>query len=335
MPTYYTGPVSDHFDGKRFFGPVRSGRKSLLQILRWRLGGKRAVWPRSVDNPDPDPVLPQAEPGTVRVTMIGHVSCLIQLEGVNLLVDPVWSERASPMRFAGPKRVRKPGLAIDDLPPIDLVLVSHNHYDHLDLKTLRTLVDKHDPVIVTPLGNDVIIRAAIPRARTVALDWDERSDWKHLSVTAVPVQHWSARGFRDRNAALWAGFVLNWREHAIFIAGDTGFGAGWWAQRARRKDRPYDLAILPVGAYEPRWFMEDAHMMPEEAVASFDLLNARHALGCHFGTFNLTDEPVEEPLQRLGQELDRLDIDRARFRTLKPGEAWTVPLSITSAEGGI
>lgn len=335
MPTYYTGPVSDHFDGKRFFGPVRSGRKSLSQILRWRLGGKRAVWPRSVDNPDPDPVLPQAEPGTVRVTMIGHVSCLIQLEGVNLLVDPVWSERASPMRFAGPKRVRKPGLAIDDLPPIDLVLVSHNHYDHLDLKTLRTLVDKHDPIIVTPLGNDVIIRTAVPRARTVALDWDERSDWQHLSVTAVPVQHWSARGFRDRNAALWAGFVLNWREHAIFIAGDTGFGAGWWAQRARRKDRPYDLAILPVGAYEPRWFMEDAHMMPEEAVASFDLLNARHALGCHFGTFNLTDEPVEEPLQRLGQELDRLVIDRARFRTLKPGEGWTVPLSVTSAEGGI
>ncbi len=328
MSTYYRGPVSDHFDGKRFFGPGRAGQKSLSELLRWRFGTKRALWPKHVDNPPPDPVLARAEPGTVRVTMIGHVTCLVQVEGANILVDPVWSNRASPSRFAGPRRVRKPGLAMDDLPQIDLVLVSHNHYDHLDLDTLNRLVGRHDPLIVTPLGNDAIIRAATPGARTIALDWDQRSDWQHLSITAVPVQHWSARGIRDRNAALWSGFVLNWKEHSIFIAGDTGFGAGWWARRARREDRPYDLAILPIAAYEPVWFMADAHMMPEEAVESFNLLNARHALGCHFGTFNLTDEPFEQPVQRLDQELRRRGIDHARFRTLLPGKAWTIPLQV-------
>lgn len=334
MQPYYSGSVSDHFDGKRFFGPVASGRKPLAQLLRWRLLGKRAVWPREVANPAPDPVLLRAEPDTIRVTMIGHVSCLIQIDGINILVDPVWSERASPTSFFGPRRVRKPGIAIDQLPPIDLVLVSHNHYDHLDLKTIARLVDDHAPLIVTPLGNDTIIRKATPTARTLALDWDQRHQWQHLSVTAVPVQHWSARGIRDRNAALWSGFVLRWDRHSLFFAGDTGFGAGWWARRARQDDRPYDLAMVPIGAYEPRWFMEDAHMMPEEAVASVALLNARHALGYHFGTFNLTDEPIEDPVSRLTAELQRLAIDPARFRTLDPGQAWTISLGPRDDEQG-
>eukprot|EP01035_Chromulina_nebulosa_P019739 gene19739-25671_t len=318
--------VSDHFDGQKFYGPVPSGRKPLPQLLRWRLAGKRAVWPRRFANPASDPVLPRSEPGTIRVTVIGRVTSLFQIEGVNLLVDPVWSERASPLSFLGPRRARRPGIVIDDLPKIDLVLVSHNHYDHLDLATLKSLVDRHDPLIVTPLGNDTIIRRKVATARTVALDWDQHHQLEPFSITAVPVQHWSARGVRDRNAALWAGFVLRWRNHSLFFAGDTRFGGGWWAKRARQPDRTYDLAMLPIGAYEPRWSMEDSHMMPEEALASFDLLDARYALGCHFGTFNLTDEPVADPTDRLTAELLRRNIDPARFRTLDPGQAWTIRL---------
>ena len=326
MPRYYQGPPSDHFDGRRFFGPVPSGRKPLSQLLRWRLFGQRAPWPAQIDNPAPDPVMARAEPGTVRGTMIGHVSCLLQIEGANLLLDPVWSERVSPLSFAGPRRARRPGLRLDALPQIHAVIVSHNHYDHLDLPTLRALVAAHDPLIFTPLGNDTIIRAAIPAARTMVLDWDETATLDRIGITAVPVQHWSARGIRDRNAALWAGFVVRWRQHAVMFAGDTGFGAGWWAKRARQADRPFDLAILPIAAYEPRWFMEDAHMTPEEAVAAFELLDARQAIATHFGTFNLTDEPWDEPARRLAGELDRRGIDAARFRALEPGQALTVPL---------
>jgi L-ascorbate metabolism protein UlaG (beta-lactamase superfamily) len=323
---YYEGPSSDHFDGKQFFGSVKSGRKPFREILRWRIFGKRAAWPAEIPNPAPDPVFAAAAPKSLRVTFIGHATCLIQIEGLNLLVDPVWSDRASPTRFAGPRRSRKPGLALSDLPAIDLVLVTHNHYDHLDPTTLAKLVAAHDPMIVTPLGNDTIIRRVAPKARIIAIDWDETATCGPLSVTAAPVQHWSARGVRDRNAALWSGFILRWGEHAVFLAGDTGYGEGWWAKRARLADRRYDLAVLPIGAYEPRWFMEDAHMMPEEAIAAFEHLHARRALGVHFGTFNLTDEPMAEPQARLQVELLRREIEPEAFRTLEPGKAWTIYL---------
>lgn len=323
---YYQGPLSDHFDGKKFYGPVKSGVKPLGKLLKWRFLGKRAAWPATVPNPPPDTVMATAEPNTLRLTFIGHATCLIQIEGLNLLIDPVWSDRAGPLRHIGPHRVRKPGLALNELPPIDLVLVSHNHYDHLDTTTLVALVAAHDPLIVTPLGNDTIIRRAAHKARIVTLDWDATTILGPLSISAVPVQHWSARGIGDRNGALWSGFTLLWGEHAAFLAGDSGFGEGWWAKRARLGDRAYDLAVLPIGAYEPRWFMEDAHMMPEEAVTAFQYLNARHALGMHFGTFQLTDEPMDEPQLRLQAELSRLGIDPAVFRTLDPGQAWTINL---------
>jgi L-ascorbate metabolism protein UlaG (beta-lactamase superfamily) len=206
------------------------------------------------------------------------------------------------------------------------VLLSHNHYDHLDVATLRRLVARHDPLIVTPLGNESIIRRAVQKARITAIDWDDTTTCGPLSIAAAPVQHWSARGIGDRNAALWAGFSLRWGEHAAFVAGDTGYGEGWWAKRARLPDRPYDLAVLPIGAYEPRWFMEDAHMTPEEAISAFLQLDVRQALGVHFGTFNLTDEPMAEPQARLQAELMRRQIDPATFRTLEPGQSWTIDL---------
>lgn len=322
MSRYYSGPVSDHFDGNRFFGPHESGGKGLGQLLKWQLSGKRAKWPRWVENAAHSLPPERVAGDAIRVTMIGHVSTLIQTANMNILTDPVWSDRASPFQWAGPKRVRAPGVALGDLPPVDLVLVSHNHYDHLDTATLATLVATHDPLIVTPLGNDSIIRKAAPLARVAAIDWDQRTTCGPLVIEAEPVNHWSARWSSDRNEALWAGFTIQAPNRRIFFNGDSGFAGGWWVDRLIAKHKSVDFSLCPIGAYAPRWFMADAHMDPDEAVEVFKRLGAPATLGYHWGTFQLTDEPIDEPAERLAVALQREGIDPARFRTLAPGEAW-------------
>ncbi len=324
MSRYYSGPVSDHFDGKRFFGPRPFHGKGLGQMLKWQLNGKRAKWPRWIENRTfalpPERVMGR----DIRVTMIGHVTVLIQTGGMNILTDPVWSNRASPYQWAGPKRVRAPGIPLTGLPPIDLVLVSHNHYDHLDTATLATLVQRFDPIIVTPLGNDTIIRAAAPAARITAIDWDERTPVGNVLIEAEPVNHWSARWTSDRNEALWAGLTIHTLDRRIFFNGDSGFAEGWWVDRLMAKHGKLDLSLCPIGAYDPRWFMAEAHMDPEEAVEVFKRMGEPATLGYHWGTFQLTDEPINEPAERLAAALARDGIDPARFRTLEPGESWVV-----------
>ena len=321
---YYSGPISDHFDGRQFYGPDHSPAKTLGDILKWNFTSKRARWPRHVPNPAPDLPPERVMGAAMRVTMIGHAAVLIQTAGINMLVDPIWSKRASPFQWLGPKRVRKPGLTYDQLPPIDLVLVTHNHYDHLDTGTLHQLVKRFDPLIVTPLGNDTIIRKSVRSARITTIDWDQTIPALGIDITAEPVQHWSSRWLGDRNQALWAGFTINTGARKIFICGDTGFGQGWWAERAFKKHGIFDLALLPIGAYAPRWFMKDSHMNPEEAVLAFERLQCRHALGYHWGTFQLTDEAIDEPRRFLTESLDVHKIDLGRFRTLAPGEAWNI-----------
>jgi L-ascorbate metabolism protein UlaG (beta-lactamase superfamily) len=325
MSRYYSGPVSDHFDGTRFFGPRPSGDKGLGPLLKWQLAGGRAKWPKWIENQQfpspPERVLGES----VRLTMIGHVTVLIQTEGMNILTDPVWSSRASPSQYAGPKRVRAPGIAMDALPPIDLILVSHNHYDHLDTATLANLVRRFDPLIITPLGNDTIIRKAAPTARITALDWDARTEFGGLGIEAEPVNHWSARWSTDRNEALWAGLTVHAPTKRLFFNGDSGFAEGWWADRLIKKHKRIDVSLSPIGAYAPRWFMEDAHMDPDEAVEIFKRLGEPATLGYHWGVFQLTDEPINEPAERLAAALSRERIDPALFRTLEPGEAWEIP----------
>lgn len=317
---YYQGPPSDHFDGTRFLNPEGEPEtdRSFGDLLRWRRSAPDNPWPRTVEVV---PVVPDAKVEGLRITMVGHATVLIQAGGLNMLTDPVWSDRASPVSFAGPRRVTAPGVRMDDLPPIDIVLLSHNHYDHLDMAALRALHARHDPLIVTPLGNDAIIHGRIPTARVRTGDWGDAIDIAPgAKAHIVPALHWSSRSTSDRRMALWGGFVVEAAGKTIYFAGDTGYGTGNIFRAIGARFGAIDLAILPIGAYDPRWFMAAQHCDPEEAVRIFEDIGARAAVGMHWGTFKLTDEAREEPASRLVAALAARGIDPARFVAFNPAD---------------
>ena len=317
---YYAGPKSDHFDGLRFQIPGGPDDRSLgdLAKMLWDSRRGRTPWPRVGVSTPLAPPPPRVESSAIRLTFIGHSSFLLQTEGVNLLLDPVWSERAGPAGF-GPRRVTAPPLALPELPDLDAVLVSHNHYDHLDLATLGRLAKLKPSRVLTPLGNDTILKRHDKAIAAEAYDWNETARVGPLKVHFEPALHWSARGRGDRRMALWSSFVIEGPKHRIYFAGDTGYGDGGLFEGLARKHGAFRLAILPIGAYAPRWFMRDMHCDPEEAVKIFQHLNADFAFACHWGTFRLTQEPYDEPRQRLAAALEKAAIDPARFRADPPG----------------
>ena len=324
---YYDGPPSDHYDGTRFFLPGSAPPdKSRADLLRFLLNSRNARWPRQVANPPATPVMPRVAGTGLRVTSIGHATHLVQTAGLNLLVDPVWSDRASPYTFMGPKRVRRPGLALDALPPLDAILVTHNHYDHMDVATLSKLRRRHACRIIVPLGNDAILRRADSALAAEAYDWrDHVVLGDGVTMTLVPSQHWSSRWLTDRRMALWAAFLLETPGGAIYHIGDTGYGDGAIFRDIRQRFGPPRLAIIPIGAYEPRWFMRDQHVDPDEAVRIYLDCGAAYALAHHWGTFQLTSEAIDEPPQRLATALAAAGIAADRFRVQRPGEAFDVP----------
>jgi L-ascorbate metabolism protein UlaG (beta-lactamase superfamily) len=289
-------PLSDHYDGRHFFnpGPQRPPR-GLLEVLRWQLRGQRAAWPSRVGNPLFPPPPDTVEPNAAAITFINHASFLIRLPGAVVLTDPVFSERCSPVSWAGPKRVRPPGIALADLPRPDVVLLSHNHYDHMDLPTLRALQARHAPRFITTFGNARKL-AKLGIAAT-ELDWWQDTTAGPLRITATPARHFSARTPFDRNRTLWAGFMIGTGAGMVLFAGDSGAGPHW-ADIRLRLGAP-DIALLPIGAYEPRWFMAPVHMNPAEAVEAHIALGAHQSVGMHFGTFQLTDEAIDAPLHAL------------------------------------
>jgi L-ascorbate metabolism protein UlaG (beta-lactamase superfamily) len=320
---YYDGPVSDHFDGMRFFDPHGVPPKSFVDLARWMLAGNRAAWPERVPIARFDRPPARVDGPSWRISYVGHATLLIQTARLNILTDPVWSERASPFGFLGPKRVTDPGIPFEALPPIDVVLLSHNHYDHLDAATLSRLAAAHRSRVITPLGNDTILRAHDAAIPVEAFDWGDRVVLNsEVAVTLAPMRHWSARHMLDRNKALWAAFVIETPAGRIYHVGDSGYGEGDHFRAARERHGPFRLAILPIGAYEPRWFMRDQHMNPEEAVRAFLDSGAEFALGHHFGTFQLTDEARDAPLQALAAARAQAGLAPERFRTLAAGEAW-------------
>jgi L-ascorbate metabolism protein UlaG (beta-lactamase superfamily) len=318
---YYAGPVSDHFDGQIFFNPGGTPPGSFRNLLRWQFSGEKKDWPASRPSPfaKAKPAASVAQNQMV-ITHIGHASFLFQISGVNILVDPVWSERTSPVSFAGPKRVNEPGIVFDDLPKIDVVIITHNHYDHMDIATIKRLVADHNPTIITPLGNDTIIKADAPEAKLVAMDWGQAYQLDRMTFYCEPCHHWSARGSRDRRHALWAAFVIESDAGRLYHIGDTGFHSGINYEMARSKFGSFDVATLPIGAYEPRWFMQGQHQNPDEAVEGLKLLNAKRALGHHWGTVQLTDEAIDAPKDALAHALEKAGISPETFIPMQAGQ---------------
>ncbi len=306
---------SDHFDGRRFFNPNGANGQPFRALPRLLLTPKTR-WPLEVPVKPRRPRAPG--PDEVVVTFVGHATFLIQAAAGNVLIDPVYYNRASPVAFAGPRRVRVPGVRFDDLPPISLVLLSHNHYDHCDLGTLRLLEQRFRPRVVTPLGNARLLESAGIR-EVEEHDWWATASTAPLPVTITPAQHFSARGPFDRNRALWGGFLIEAGGLRILHAGDSGYGPHFHDIGARLG--PIDLALLPIGAYEPRWFMKDIHMNPVEAVQAHLDLAARQSIAMHFGTFQLTPEGIDDPLRELTKALQERGVAAERFRGLEVGES--------------
>ena len=340
-------PISDHCDGTLFHNPALglalgpaaapaprrpSAGSGLLPILRWRLGGTRSPWPSAIVDPPPEGD-PRAEPPAdgASLTFLGHASFLLRLPGLAILTDPVFSERCSPVSWAGPKRARPPGRRLDALPPIDLVLVSHNHYDHLDLPSLSAIVARDAPAFVTPLGNARLLAGA-GATRITELDWWQSHRAGQVTVTATPARHFSARTPFDGNRALWSGFLVEQAPMRVLFAGDSGDGPHW-PEIGRRLGAP-DLALLPIGAYDPPRLMAAVHMNPEEAVAAHLSLGAHRSVGMHFGTFQLTDEPIDEPERRLAASCRDRGLPPGAFVTLGCGDTRTFAASSSSPPGG-
>jgi len=325
---YYSGPKTDHFDGLSFFNPSGVQPLGFAALMKWQLGGGRKKWPSSYPSPHLDRPPERVTGNDLRVSFVGHATMLLQVAGLNILTDPVWSQRASPFEWAGPKRVNGVGIEFDALPPIDVILLSHNHYDHFDVMTLSKLKAAHDPLIITPLGNDTILNDHEAGFRIGVGDWgDEISINDKVNVSFEPAHHWSARGMNDRSKALWAAFVVTTPAGKIYHVGDTGFHDAINFEAAREKHGNFRLALLPFGAYEPRWFMRGQHQNPDEAVQGHKICGAEYTLGHHWGTFQLTNESIEDQLSELAAAREKHSVSEEVFRALQPGEFWDVPVT--------
>ncbi|MFS2111163.1 MBL fold metallo-hydrolase [Sphingomonas sp. Sphisp140] len=326
---YYRGPVSGHFDGTRFFNPdgdaldISATRRNRLLWQQVFGDPTRPAWPERVAvTPGKPPA--RVEGGAMRVTWIGHATVLVQADGVNILTDPVWSDTVGPFGF-GPRRVAEPGVRFEDLPRIDLVLVSHNHYDHMDLPTLRRLSERDHPLVVTSLGNDRVIAGAGVASR--ALDWGQRIVLRSgVAVTVTRSHHWGSRWFADRSRALWSSFVVQLPHGNFFFAGDTGLGDGKWPAEAAALGS-VRFAAIPIGAFrfEEGQMASGSHIGPPDAIRVWDGLGRPEALAVHWGTFRLSREGYATPPAMLRGMLRCAGEDPARFAAHRIGETFAVP----------
>jgi L-ascorbate metabolism protein UlaG (beta-lactamase superfamily) len=285
-----------HFDGSRFFSPGAPPVRGFVDVLRWKLSTRAEPSPQFVS--DVEPVIPPrvVEGTELRTTLVNHSTVLLQQSASTILTDPIWSERTSPLSWVGPRRHRAPGVRIDDLPRIDVVLLSHNHYDHLDLPTLRRLARRGQSTFVVPLGVARLLRSqGIEPVHE--LDWGEEWSLGATRIQSVPAVHFAGRGLFDRNKSLWCGYIITCPNGIIYFAGDTAFG-NHFSQIRERFGTPR-LALLPIGAYEPRWFMSPVHMAPEEAITAHKILGSRTSIAIHHGTFQLANDAIDTAKRQL------------------------------------
>lgn len=321
----YYNPDKPHHTREGFRNNYPHEPGSFLNFLKWKWEQFWAGLPKEPEggyHPEilkPDVQALRAELLNPTMTWIGHATLLLQIGGVNVLTDPHLTERASPFDFIGPKRRVAPAMTFEELPHIDIVVISHNHYDHLDQETVERLSAQGGgpPRFFVPLGvKEWFIRLGI--FSVVEQDWWEHTEHMGVKVNFVPVQHWSARSRFDANKTLWGGFVLEYEGFKFFFVGDTGYSADFKDIGSRLG--PIDLAAIPIGAYEPRWFMKAMHVNPEEAVKVYQDVRARYAVGIHWGTFEQTDETIDEPPKRLALALKKANVDPRRFFLLRHGE---------------
>jgi L-ascorbate metabolism protein UlaG (beta-lactamase superfamily) len=322
-------PVSDHCDGRRFFnlpgGRPTASPADVPKLLWGRVRGPGpAVWPAELPPPLTPELPPDVPAGHVAVTFVGHSTFLLQLPGLTVLTDPVFASHAGPFGRFGPRRARPPALQLAQLPPIDAVLLSHNHYDHLDLPALRWLAKERQPLVITTLGNKAWLEGH-GVGRVVELDWWQAHTLPQLEVTCTPAQHFSARTLWDRNRTLWSGFVLKTASGSIYFAGDSAWCGSFETIGARLG--PFDLSLIPIGAYEPRWFMGTVHMNPDEAVRAHLAVRSRRSIAMHFGTFQLTDEAIDAPLVALTEARTTHGVAAADFNALDFGETRLLALA--------
>jgi L-ascorbate metabolism protein UlaG (beta-lactamase superfamily) len=292
---------------------------SFFDVIRWKLFESAAAWPKYVEN-EAIPQLPkQVADGELFVTLINHATELIQLANLTILTDPIFSKRASPISWLGPKRVRAPALGIEQLPKIDVILISHNHYDHLDIPSLQAIERKNHPLYLIPLGNrNILEKCGIKNI--VELDWwDEYQVNEKRRIVMAPAKHWSGRGLFDRREALWGSYIILSSDLTVFFAGDTGYGAHF--KEIRSRYGKIDVSLLPIGAYEPRWFMKENHMDPQEAVQAYLDLESTVGLGMHYDTFHLANESIDAPVKMLHAHIEKLQLaDPKMFKPQLSGE---------------
>lgn len=322
----WNGAKSAHFDGQGFFTPDApkavggfGSLEGLTNLIKWQTTRERGPWKPYRDEPFGTPPPREVSRGAMRVTFINHATTLIQLDGINVLTDPMYSRRCSPTDFAGPERVRPPGIRFEDLPRIDVVVLSHNHYDHLDVATLKRIAETWPRVqIFAGLGNRAFL--AQHGLESIELDWWDKRTVGDIAVTSVPNQHFSNRGLSDANGTLWSAWVLTGANGHAYFGGDTGYGPHF-AEIAKRVG-PMRLAVVPIGAYRPEWFMSAIHMSPKEAVQAAIDLDAALAVPMHYGTFSLADDGEDEPVDALKTALLT---QPAPFAILGFGEGRDVP----------
>lgn len=292
-----TWPPSDHFNGKTFFYPGARSVRGIRDVIKWRRTSKPAPWPAHVPvDRRPAPPAPTGE--GVTATWIGHATFLLRSAGCTVLTDPMFSDVAGPLPWLGARRAAQPAMALADVPRVDLILLSHDHYDHCDLPSLRHFARRDDPVVVAPLGHAKLLRAA-GISRMIELDWwGACAPVPGAGVTLTPALHWCRRTPFGTNIRLWGGFMVEMGGRLVYFAGDSGYKEGLFPDIGRRLGIP-DLSLIPIGAYEPRWFMKDAHMNPAEAVQVHREMGSRRSIAMHWGTFQLTDEGRDDPVKDL------------------------------------
>lgn len=315
----YKGPSSNHFDGKRFINPNGLQAQNLIGVMKYGLFRKPEKWTKNYETDIRTTAIQIPALDEVQVSFVNHSTFLIQVAGLNILTDPIWSKRCSPFQWVGPERMRPPGIPMEMLPPIDLVILSHNHYDHLDVNTLKLLEEKYSPKFIVPLGVGSYLDK-LDIQNKVEIDWYQNTSVGQLDIKGIPANHFTSRGLFDRDKTLWCGYLFNFEGYKIYFAGDSGYGPNF--KTLGEQEQSIDLALIPIGAYKPEWFMSPIHISPDQAVQVHQDINAKQSIAMHFGTFPLADDGMYTPQKDLKQSLDQRGINSEKFIIPDEGKSY-------------